>query len=84
MNPIVNPRLDANGRLTFENAAMAAGVAKGQPSYSASWMLFDNMSGATKPLSVTESQTTTLQAPPGLPTAPGSYIEVDISADIQA
>ena len=84
VNPIVNPRLDANGRLTFENAAMAAGVAKGQPAYRASWMLFDNMSSATKPLSVTESQTTTLQAPPGLPTAPGSYIEVDISADIQA
>jgi hypothetical protein len=41
INPIVNPRLDASG-LTFENAAIAAGVAKGQPTYRASWMLFDN------------------------------------------
>jgi hypothetical protein len=83
VNPIVNPRLDSNGRLTFENAAMNAGVAKGQPTYRASWMLFDNMTGETGPLSSTDSQTTTLQAPNGLPTAPGSYIEVDISADIQ-
>jgi hypothetical protein len=63
---------------------MAAGVAKGQPTYRASWMLFDNMTGATKPLSTTESQTTTLAAPPGLPTAPGSYIQVDIAADLAA
>ena len=84
VNPIVNPRLDAQGRLTFENAAIAAGVAKGEPTYRASWMLFDNMTGSTKPLSTTESQTTTLDAPAGLPTMPGSYIEVDLSADLQA
>ena len=29
VNPIVSPRLDANSRLTFENAAFAAGVASG-------------------------------------------------------
>ncbi len=27
VNPVVNPRLDANGALTFDNAAVAAGVA---------------------------------------------------------
>jgi hypothetical protein len=84
VNPIVNPRLDASGRLTFDNAAIAAGVAKGQPTYRASWMLFDNATGATKPLASNDSQTTTLAAPPGLPTAAGSYIEVDIAADLQA
>ena len=84
VNPIVNPRLDANGRLTFENAAIAAKVANGQPTYRASWMVFDNATGATKPLSTTQGQTTTLDAPAGLPTTPGSYIEVDISADLQA
>jgi hypothetical protein len=83
INPIVNPRLDASG-LTFENAAIAAGVAKGQPTYRASWMLFDNATGDTKPLSTTESQTTTMAAPAGLPTAPGSYVQVDISADLAA
>ena len=84
VNPIVNPRLDADGRLSFENAAIAAGVAKGQPTYRASWMLFDNTTGATKPLSSTDGQTTSLNAPSGLPTAAGSYIEVDITADLQA
>jgi hypothetical protein len=84
VNPIVNPRLDASGSLTIENAAIAAGVAKGQPTYRAAWMLFDNATGETKPLSTTDSQTTTLAAPAGLPTAPGSYIQVDISADIAA
>jgi hypothetical protein len=82
VNPIVNPRLDAAGRLTIENAAVAAGVATGAPTYRASWMLFDNMTGATKAIATTESSTTTLAAPPGLPTAPGSYIEVDLSASV--
>ena len=84
VNPIVNPRLDTSGRLTIENAAIAAGVAKGQPTYRASWMLFDNATGDTKPISTTESQTTTFTAPAGLPTAAGSYIQVDISADLAA
>lgn len=84
VNPIVNPRLDANGRLTFENAALAARAATGQPTYHASWMLFDNMTGETKPLSMTQSQTTTIEPPAGLPTTAGSYIQVDISADLQA
>src|SRR6185312_5426845 len=37
VNPIVSPRLDANGRLTFENAAFDAGVASGPATYRASW-----------------------------------------------
>ena len=35
VNPIVNPRLDASGRLTFDNAAVAAGVANGPATYRA-------------------------------------------------
>jgi hypothetical protein len=81
VNPIVSPRLDANNRLTFENAAVAAGVAKGAVTYRASWALFDNATGQTRPLSETQSATTTIEAPSGLPTAVGSFIEVSISAD---
>lgn len=83
VNPIVDPRLDGKG-LTFENAAVAGGVARGSVAYRASWMLFDNATGATKPLSSTESQTTTLAAPQGLPTAAGSFVAVDIAADSEA
>jgi hypothetical protein len=81
VNPIVSPRLDANNRLTFENAAVAGGVAKGAVTYRASWALFDNATGQTRPLSETQSTTTTIEAPSGLPTSAGSFIEVSIAAD---
>jgi hypothetical protein len=84
VNPIVNPRLDANGGLTIENAAVAAGVAQGAVTYRASWLLFDNATGATRPISDTTSETTTLQAPAGLPVTPGSFLAVDIAADSAA
>ena len=84
VNPIVAPRLDANGRLTFENAAVAAGVASGPATYRASWFRFDNATGETQALSETQSPTTTIEAPRGLPTASGSFVAVDISADSEA
>jgi hypothetical protein len=81
VNPIVAPRLDANGRLTFENAAVAAGVASGPATYRASWSRFDNATGEAQALSETQSQTTTIEAPSGLPTTPGSFVAVNISID---
>jgi hypothetical protein len=67
--------------LTFENAAFAAGVAESPVTYRASWLLFDNATGATKPLSTTQSTTTTMEGPGGLPTAPDSFVAVDILGD---
>jgi hypothetical protein len=81
VNPVISPRLDAAGRLSFGNAAVDAGVAKAPALYRASWALFDNATGQTKPLSETSSQSTTIEAPKGLPTSPGSFIAVDIAAD---
>jgi hypothetical protein len=84
VNPIVAPRLDANGRLTFDNAAAGTGVAERATTYRASWFLFDNTTGDTRPLSETRSETTTIDAPRGLPSSPGGYIAVDVSVDSQA
>jgi hypothetical protein len=81
VNPIVNPRLDSNGRLTFENAASASGVASGPAAYRASWFRFDNTTSDTQPLSETRSATTTIEAPRDLPTAAGSFVAVDLSVD---
>ena len=78
VNPIVSPRLDAKG-LTFENAAVTGGVASGTVAYRASWMVFDNATGTTKPLSETKSATTTIAPPSGLPSS--GFIAVDIAAD---
>ena len=78
MNPIVDPRLDAKG-LTFENAAVAGGVAQGTVAYRAAWMTFDNATGQTKPIGETTSATTTIAAPSGLPSS--GFVAVDIAAD---
>jgi hypothetical protein len=81
VNPVVNPRLADDGRLTVENAAFAANVASGAATYVVSWARFDNTTGDTQPLSETRSDTTTVAPPPNLPTAPGSFIEADIAVE---
>ena len=81
INPIVDPRLDANGRLTFGNAAFAAGVANGAATYHAAWMRFDNATGETSPLGGDAERDASIDAPRSLPAAPDSYIQVDLSVD---
>jgi hypothetical protein len=80
VNPIVTPRLE-NDRLSFENAAVAADVAKTPERYRASWFQFDNATGEKRPLGETTSATTTMDAPRALPAGPGSFILVEISAE---
>jgi hypothetical protein len=81
VNPIVSPRLDAANHLTFENAAVAVGVANAPDAYHAAWFEFDNATGVTRPLAETTSPTTTIAGPSGLPTLPDSFLAIDISAD---
>jgi hypothetical protein len=75
VNPIVNPRMGEKG-LTFENAAIASGVAHGPVVYRAAWMTFDNTTGVTTLLANTSSESTTLAAP--LPR--NGFVAVDITA----
>jgi hypothetical protein len=44
-------------------------------------MLFDNATDETRPLSDTQSATTTIEGPRNLPTGSGSMVAVDVSAD---
>ena len=84
VNPIVSPRLEPAGRLTFDNAAFAAGVASAPVTYRASWFGFDNATGETHPFAQTESATTSIEAPRNLPTAPGAFVAVDVAIDNDA
>jgi hypothetical protein len=80
VNPIVSPRLE-NNQLSFANAAVDADIAHAPEGYRASWFEFDNATGDTRPVIETRSATTTMPAPAALPTAAGSYILVELSAD---
>jgi hypothetical protein len=84
VNPVVNPRLDANGALTFDNAAVASHVAEPPAAYRASWSRFDNATGDAQPIGETQSAATTIAAPAGLPSVARSFVRVDISADSAA
>jgi hypothetical protein len=80
VNPVVEPALAAGGELTFKNAAVDARVAEAPESYRAVWHRFDNTTGATSALGETTSREPRVQAPAGLPAAPGAYVQVDLSA----
>jgi len=81
INPVVDPSLDAAGRLSFGNAAVAAGFAEAPAEYGAAWFRFDNATGDTRPIAETRSTTTSMAAPAGLSAAtPGSFVEIDITA----
>jgi hypothetical protein len=83
ITPIVDPRIDG-GMLVFENAAVSAGFAEAPDRYTAVWSRFDNATGTAQRLTETQSATTSMAVPGNLPMPPGSFIEVDISAESAA
>jgi len=81
VNPIVEPHLDANGGLTFGNAAVAAGFAEPPASYLARWFHFDNATGATRLIGETRGTGQSMMPPSGLPNRSGEFVEIDLSAE---
>jgi hypothetical protein len=82
INPVVNVALTGDGTLTFENAAVTAGV--GTPplgGYVVTWERFDNNTGAVTALgSSTSGAQGRTQAPAGLPSQSGAFIKLEIRA----
>ena len=81
INPIIQPALDASGVLTFDNAALEAGVLAAPPSYRAIWSRFDNATGETVRVGETTGATARMEAPAGLPSEPGVYLRIEIVPD---
>jgi hypothetical protein len=82
INPLVRFGLDDAGNLTFQNAAVRAGVASAPTGgYRAEWQRFDNATGATQPIGqATSGSSESLRAPDGLPRGSGTFIKVAVSA----
>jgi hypothetical protein len=78
VNPIVDPALDAQGRLTFRNAAHDAAVADRAPGYRALWYTFDNAADKATLVATTEETQGRPMLMPAMPSA--EYIKVDIGA----
>ncbi|HZA33933.1 MAG TPA: hypothetical protein VE505_03340, partial [Vicinamibacterales bacterium] len=80
INPVVNVALSESGLLTFDNAAVSAGVAPAPAGgYVVRWARFDNNTGGTT-ADMGTSASAPSQAPMPLPSEPGSYIKVEIRA----
>ena len=84
INPVVNPSLGADGRLTFGNAAVSAGFAEPPATYRAAWARFDNATGATTSIGRSDSTTPSMTAPGALPDGADAYVQIDISAESTA
>jgi hypothetical protein len=81
VNPIVNVTLDATARLTFDNAAVAAGFADPPAAYRVAWSRFDNATGESTRIGDVQTGTIRTGSLHDLPTAAGGFLEIEISAD---
>ena len=82
VNPVVDPSLSGAGALTFNNAAVAAGVAEGPASYALQWFKFDNTTDTRENVGDAVSiSSASSQAPEMLMGAGGGdYIGVTVTA----
>jgi hypothetical protein len=80
VNPLVDFALGADGALTFDNAAVAAGVATPPTGYRVRWARFDNAAGATVGAAVEAATTVMRAAAPPHMLADAQFVEVEIAA----
>lgn len=80
VNPVTEAGLDDGGTLRFTNAAVAHGFAAAPPAYTTTWALFDNATGHTQPIGRREGPASGIAAPGPLPSTPGAFLQVDVSA----
>jgi hypothetical protein len=77
VNPLVDFRLAGDGTLTFENAAVEAGVSSAPTGYSITWTRFDNATDSHTAIGgETTVSVTTARAPQGLET--GQFAAVSV------
>jgi hypothetical protein len=81
VNPLVNFALSPGGRLTFENAAVDAGVAlPPRGGYRVSWARFDNVTESLSPLGDTVAgDDGRVDTPRPLPQTPGAFVCVQVA-----
>jgi hypothetical protein len=82
INPVVDFALAADGTFTFENAAVAAGIGtEPERGYNISWAQFDNATHDSVPIgAAVMSPKRSVKAPGPLPSAPGSFVRIQVAA----
>ena len=81
VNPIVDPKLSGDGKLTFGNAAVDAGFATHPKQYQAIWYRFDNNTRGTTRIGGSVGDSQGIQAPSGLPQEAGTFVKVEVTGD---
>ena len=79
VNALVNPKLDRDGTLTFDNAAVDARIGPVAAGYRTTWAEFDNATGETRPLGDARSGNAAIKAPRDLPSRPQAIVQIDVA-----
>jgi hypothetical protein len=80
VNPVVDPALAADGRLTFGNAAVQYRLAEAPASYKVTWQRFDNATGTLERIGETGGSADGIAGPADLPARAGSFVRAEIAA----
>jgi hypothetical protein len=82
LNPLVDFSLGVGGQLSFNNAAVSAGVAAPPGGgYRVEWDAYDNFTGGTRPIGPATTSSETARPAPGLlPEGSGAMIRIRVTA----